>query len=96
MSRASVYLGNSTVHDGIIALVLNLQTGHVSSQYHIVFDDEFTNVPYLDSAEAPPNWIDFIKNHTECATEESFNIASSWYEGKGSITDLDEIPDPAN
>ena len=47
-ARAGIYLGHSPVHAGNVALVLNLQTGHVSPQYHIVFDDEFTTVPYLD------------------------------------------------
>eukprot|EP00957_Ditylum_brightwellii_P076868 5842871-Ditylum_brightwellii.AAC.1 len=38
-ARAGVYLGHSPVHAGNVALVLNLQTGHVSPQYHIVFDN---------------------------------------------------------
>eukprot|EP00957_Ditylum_brightwellii_P191740 14596807-Ditylum_brightwellii.AAC.1 len=53
------------------------KTGHVSPQYHVVFDDEFYTVPYLQSSKPPPNWIDLVQNHTECATEESFNMASS-------------------
>eukprot|EP00957_Ditylum_brightwellii_P013638 1028515-Ditylum_brightwellii.AAC.1 len=55
-SRAGVYLGHSLHHAGNIALVLNLQTGHMSPQYHLVFDNEFTTVPYMNSAETPPNW----------------------------------------
>eukprot|EP00957_Ditylum_brightwellii_P119555 9122198-Ditylum_brightwellii.AAC.1 len=90
-SRAGVYLGHSPVYVGNVALVLNLQTGHMSPQYHIIFDDEFITVPYLDSDEPPPNWTDLIKNHTESATEEAFNIVSSWYEGERNTTDLDEI-----
>ena len=39
-----VYLGYSPVHVGNVALVLNLLTGHVGPQYHVVFDDEFTTV----------------------------------------------------
>eukprot|EP00957_Ditylum_brightwellii_P144229 10989028-Ditylum_brightwellii.AAC.1 len=55
-ARAGVYLDHIPIHAGNVALVLNLQTGHVSPQYHIVFDNEFTTVPYLDSDETPPNW----------------------------------------
>eukprot|EP00957_Ditylum_brightwellii_P182145 13877726-Ditylum_brightwellii.AAC.1 len=54
--------------------------GCVCPQYHIVFDDEFTTTnttPHLGSDMALPNWTDLIKNHTESATEEAFNIASS-------------------
>ena len=67
-ARSGVYLGYSPAHAGNVALVFNLQTGHVSPQYHVVFDDEFTTVPYLQSTEAPPNWADLVENHTENAT----------------------------
>eukprot|EP00957_Ditylum_brightwellii_P211304 15366023-Ditylum_brightwellii.AAC.3 len=79
-SRAGVYLGHSPVYAENAALVLNPHTGHVSQQYHVVFDDEFTTVPYLQSAEEPPNWKYLVKHHTKHATEEAFNIASLWYE----------------
>ena len=55
-SQVGVYLGHSPAHAGNVALVLNLQTGHISPQYHLVFDDDFSTVPYLDSSEEPPNW----------------------------------------
>ena len=81
-ARTGIYLGHAPTHAGNMALVLNLQTGHVSPQYHIVFDDEFTTVPYLQSTEAPPNWEYLVANHTEKATDEAFSIASTWYEGE--------------
>eukprot|EP00957_Ditylum_brightwellii_P081724 6217207-Ditylum_brightwellii.AAC.1 len=74
---AGIYLGHSPFYAGNVALVLNLQTGHVSQQYHVVFDDDFSTVPYPQSSEPPPNWIELVQNHTECVTEESFNMASS-------------------
>ncbi len=40
-SRLGVYLGYSPEHASSVALVLNLKTGHVSPQFHIVFDDKF-------------------------------------------------------
>eukprot|EP00957_Ditylum_brightwellii_P010842 821588-Ditylum_brightwellii.AAC.1 len=54
-SRASVYLDHSPHHAGNAALVLILQTGHVSPQHHLVFDDEFATVSYIDLAGTPPN-----------------------------------------
>ena len=75
-ARAEVYLGHFPVHTGNVALILNLQTGHASPQYHVVFGEEFTTVPYLQTTETPPNWEDLVKNHTERATEEAFSIAS--------------------
>ena len=46
-SHSGIYLGHSPCHAGSVALVLNLKTGLVSPQFHLVFDDEFTTVPYL-------------------------------------------------
>ena len=43
-SRVGAYLGHSTNHSQSVALVLNLKTGHVSPQFHVVFDDEFHTV----------------------------------------------------
>eukprot|EP00957_Ditylum_brightwellii_P075804 5761227-Ditylum_brightwellii.AAC.1 len=68
-ARACVYLGYSPYHAGNVALVFNLQTGHISSQSHVTFDNEFTKVLYLESDEAPPNWASLVTNHTAHATE---------------------------
>eukprot|EP00957_Ditylum_brightwellii_P011160 845498-Ditylum_brightwellii.AAC.2 len=54
-AHIEVYLGHSPVHAGNVSLVIKVQTGHVSPQYHMVFDIEFTTVPYLNSDKAPPN-----------------------------------------
>eukprot|EP00957_Ditylum_brightwellii_P190489 14499662-Ditylum_brightwellii.AAC.2 len=50
-AKAGIYLGHSPFHTGNVALVLNLQIGHVSPQYHVVFDNEFSTVPHLQSSE---------------------------------------------
>ena len=44
-SRLGVYEGRSPFYAGSVALVLNPKSGPVSSQYHLVFDDEFSTVP---------------------------------------------------
>ena len=64
-SRAGIYIGYSPNHVGTVSLVLHLQTGHISPQFHLVFDDEFTTVPYLTSEEAPPNWSVLVKYNSE-------------------------------
>ena len=40
-SRIGLFLGFSPRHGRKVALVLNLTTGHVSPQFHVVFDDLF-------------------------------------------------------
>ena len=43
-SRVGVFLGHSSQHSQSVALVLNPRTGHVSPQFHVVFDDKFDTV----------------------------------------------------
>ena len=57
--RASpgVYLGRSPLHARSISLVLNLQTGRVSPQYHVSMDPTFATVSGRDGNNPPiSNW----------------------------------------
>mmetsp|Transcript_15060 Transcript_15060/g.36762 ORF Transcript_15060/g.36762 Transcript_15060/m.36762 type:complete len:970 (-) Transcript_15060:1237-4146(-) len=47
-ARRGMYLGVSPVHSSLVSRVLNLQTGNVSPQYHVVVDDLYTTVPNAD------------------------------------------------
>ena len=67
-SHTGIYLGHSPCHAGSVSLVLNLQSGMVSPQFHVVYDDEFTTVPYLSSAEPPPNWVNLCEHAIEHST----------------------------
>ena len=84
-ARAGVYLGHSPTHTGNVALVLNLQTGHVSPQYHLVFDDGFTTVEYIESGNEPPNWCKLVQDFSERLTDEQYNIDRTWYTGVDAI-----------
>ena len=44
---------------------MDLQTGHVTPQFYVTFDDGFTTVPFLDKQDTPPNWTDLFQYHTE-------------------------------
>ena len=55
-----VYLGHSSFHAGSVALVFNPITGLVSPQFHVVFDDSFSTVPYMNAGTTPPNWADLV------------------------------------
>ena len=43
-SRMGMYVGFSDQHSTTVGCVLNLQTGSISPQYHIIHDEEFTTV----------------------------------------------------
>jgi hypothetical protein len=64
-ANASVYLGHSPDHASNVALVLNLSTGLVSPQYHVVFDDDFSTVDFIRSKQEPSNWENLCRYHTE-------------------------------
>jgi hypothetical protein len=58
-SNRTVYVGVSAMHASSVPLVLNISTGSITPQFHIVFDDWFATVPST-SAETPdfssPAW----------------------------------------
>ena len=80
-SRQAVYLGISPQHAGSVALVLNLKTGYISPQFHIVFDDDFTTTSARITNKLPDNWNELFKNNRELPSEEfQFKIGKQWNE----------------
>jgi hypothetical protein len=77
-ARAGIYLGHSPCHAGSVALVLNPKTLRVSPQFHVVFDDEFATVPFMRNGEVPPNWSDLVRHSATLATDEDFDLATTW------------------
>lgn len=66
-AHLGVYLDHSSIHDGIVALVMNTRSGRVSSQYHVIFDDELVTVLNLRYDITLPEWKELwrsCKEHT--------------------------------
>jgi hypothetical protein len=56
-ARLGMFLGFSTLHSSLVPLVLNVRTGKISPQYHVVFDDKFETVPSLpDGQDLGEQW----------------------------------------
>ena len=70
-AHLGIYLGHSPQHARSVALVLNLRTGHCSPQFHVIYDEEFSTIPYISGAETPPNW------ETLCNTSIEHNITDN-------------------
>ena len=70
-SRRGVYLGISRRHSSTVHLVLNPDTGKVTPQYHVVFDDTFSTV-FSDGAFTDDVWnsllISNIDRHPDADT----------------------------
>jgi hypothetical protein len=77
-SCLGIYVVHSPSHAGLVALVLNPWIGHVSPQFHVVFDDLFTTVPFMEKNEVPPHWAQSIKKSHEKVTEEHYELAKTW------------------
>ena len=78
-SNICVYLGHSPFHAGQgVALAYNPSTGHVSPQYHVVFEDDFATVPYMEAGTFPPNWPDLVHSPSELVSKQAFNFTQAW------------------
>ena len=60
-SGEDIYLGHSALHAVSVALVLNPATGHVSPQFHVVFDDEFPTNPLIKEDTIPPDFTYLVE-----------------------------------
>jgi hypothetical protein len=58
-SKKGMFLGLSQQHASEVPLVLNLGTGSITTQFHVVCDDLFTTVPSIEREnEAPEHWAE--------------------------------------
>ena len=73
-----IYLGRYPAHAGNVALVLNPNTGLVSPQYHVVFDDDLTTAPHLRKGMVPPNWEKLVLCSQERLTDDFFDLTQTW------------------
>jgi hypothetical protein len=82
-SNICVYLGHSPFHSGSVALVYNPSTGHASPQYHVVFDNDFTRVPYMEAGTIPPHWSDLLHSSSGLGSKQASNLAQAWLGSTG-------------
>ena len=79
IARLGIYLGKSLAHAANVALVLNTNTGLVSPQFHVVFDDNFKTVPHLRKVTFPLNWNKLVIGSREKSTDEFFGLTKTWF-----------------
>ena len=84
---AGIYIGQLPFHEGSVALVLNPETGHVSPQFHVVLDNEFSTVPFMREVTIPLNWTDLSKHSSQSGAPDNIDLRDNW-----SNPDLEEYP----
>ena len=75
------------MHAVSVALIINPVTGHVSPQYHVVYDETFLTVSHMIYETIPPNWDEMCKNSVESATSGAFDLVELWFK---QLTDTSE------
>jgi hypothetical protein len=88
-SHVGVYLGHLPLHANNVALILNLSTGHVSPQYHVVYDDTFSTVDSIRTEKVPPNWSTLCSTSQELAMDENFALLPDWTKLHPSYNSID-------
>lgn len=57
-SRVGIYLGHSPDHASSVSLVLNIDTGLTSPQFHVSHDDSFSTVSHNPLLKSPSKWVE--------------------------------------
>ena len=94
--RIGVYFEHSQFHAGSVALVFNPTTGLVSPQFHLIFDDSFSTVSYMNAGTTPPNWADLVIYSSDLSADNEFELAENWTSNLPQVVpESDRVPDPA-
>jgi hypothetical protein len=74
-ARQAIYLGHSPRHAQTVPLVLNINTGLCSTQYHVVFDDHFTTTQCRQTNKLPHMRSDLFTHNRVIALEHAGPIS---------------------
>ena len=82
-----IYVGWLPSHASNVAFILNPRMGHVLPQFYVVYNDDFTTVPYLRTAAVPPHWAELVRASSTIALYTERKVGT-WQ----SIPELDVDP----
>ena len=74
-ARLAQFLGFSKEHSTLVALVLNVKTGGISPQFHVVYDELFETVTSEMEIDMEEKWIELFKG--------SRDLYLDWFELEG-------------
>ena len=94
LSQRGIFCGLSNVHSSEVPQVLNLTTGSITTQFHVVFDDLFTTVHSIEREELPPShWNYLCLENTELIPMDNPSpLSSEWLSGMDPKVHGDNIP----
>ena len=66
-ARQGMFVGFSANHSLLVPLILNVTTGKISPQFHIVFDDKFQTALSLPMGQTlSDEWLNILQFQTNC------------------------------
>ena len=101
-SRRCMYMGVSPTHATCVPLVLNLDTGAITAQYHVVFDDWFATIASNPEAIPDfnsPTWAKLFGASTCHINEDNDDTTSDipcTYDDNNAVSDAFDIRHPPN
>ena len=60
-------------------MLLNPKTGHVSPQFHVVFDGKFSKVIFIREVIITPNFIDTGQPSSQIGVPENIDLKDKWF-----------------
>ena len=73
-AHLGVFLGFSTLHSSRVPLVMNVDTGKISPQFHVIFDDKFETVLSMASDKSiGDQWKSIFHLKLECFEDVEFD-----------------------
>ena len=53
-------------------------TGNLSPQFYVVFNNEFSTLPFLRQQQQPPHWSQLLNQFWYLATDQNFELSNTW------------------
>jgi hypothetical protein len=70
-----LFLGYSDLHSSLVPLVLNVDMGYISLQFHVIFDNKFETVTSLAIGEPlDKQWADIFWLGCECFLDVNYDV----------------------
>jgi hypothetical protein len=74
-ARLGLFLGFFHLHSSQVPLVLNVASGHISPQFHVIFDDKFETVTSLPTGQPlDKQWAHIFRLGRECFLDVDYDI----------------------
>ena len=73
-ARRGMFVGYSKQHSSLVPLGLNITTGKITPQFHVVFDDKFETVVSLPKGTTlRDEWMDILRFDRDCFVDDSLD-----------------------